>query len=118
MKAVVVFSGKNGTHWAQSVLHEGFKHCFVVVLDYNNNWIVLDQTRDGPDIYFLGPEDYDVVQLYVNMGMRTLTVDVPRNRVIYPMMLSNCVGVVKSVLGLRKPFIITPLGLWRYLCSH
>jgi hypothetical protein len=32
-----------------------------------------------------------------------------------PLMVTTCVGVVKAVLGIRAPWIITPLQLYRYL---
>ena len=113
MRAIVAFNNK-GVHWADRFLHPDYKHCFCSVLvgDY---WIMIDSTNEGPEIEVIAPKDFDLAKFYVDEGCSVISLDFDRKSVVYPIMLSNCVGAVKAVLSIRKPLVFTPYQLWRHL---
>ena len=115
--AVVVFgdSSLRLLRW----LKPGFRHCFVAV-HTEVGWIGLDpllhQAKLGwipvhPDI-----EAHELADHYHVHGMNTAVciVPEPKRRVRLPMPMT-CTEAVKHVLGVRRPLILTPYQLWRFL---
>lgn len=112
--AVVVFSGV-GEHPLAPLLKPGFRHCFVVVRDGKGPWILVDPAVGVPRLSVIGLEDFDVAAFYRDTGMtvvETRRADVPH---CLPLTISNCVGIVKAVIGLRAPLVLTPYALYRRL---
>lgn len=112
-EAIVCFHAQ-GNHWLDRWLHKEYRHCFVVVLS-GDYWIMLDPTMHGPEIKVVADKDNKPDVFYQNCGYKVVSLDLKRKLVVYPMTLSNCVGVVKAVLSIQKPFIFTPYQLWRHL---
>jgi len=109
---LVVFHG-HGCHWMDPLLKEGFKHCFAVV-DNAGYMICVDGKAGKPDVEVVCGSDYDLKGFYVKQGFTVVEVGggLPT---ICPLTLSNCVGMVKSVLGIRAFLAITPYQLYRRL---
>lgn len=112
--AVVVFTG-DGSHRLAPLLKPGFRHCFAVVRDPKGPWILVDPARGVPRLSVIGLEDFDVARFYRDMGLtavETARADAP---LYFPWTTATCVGMVKAVIGLRAPLVVTPYGLYRRL---
>ena len=112
--AVVVFTN-TGEHPLAPLLKPGFRHCFVVVQDTKGPWILVDPADGVPRLSVIGLEDFDVASFYRGMGLTVVETPVVSAPFYLPLTVSNCVGMVKAVIGLRAPLIVTPYGLYRRL---
>lgn len=114
MKALAVFS--DGTnHPLSGILKAGFKHCFVAV-QTGRYWVVVDAHRGVPEIEVVADAGYDLAALYRGDGLTVIETEQTNKPSLMPIAHNNCVGLVKSVLGLRG-IILTPNQLFRRL-SH
>ena len=96
-------------------LRPGFRHCFCAV-ETNAGWIVCDALK-GPIVLdaVAGVAVTELVRAYRDLRG---TVLVGRCRVSMPrwaLAPLTCVEVVKRVVGLDAPLILTPFQLWRRL---
>lgn len=114
MSNLVVFHD-NGGHPLDFLLKKGFRHCFCVVAS-GNYWIQVDATIGLPELNVIAGTDYDLEQYYIDEGYTVVKAkkDKPSP---YPYLHNNCVGMIKSVLGLRT-FAVTPYQLFKYLGGH
>lgn len=112
MKCLVVFHGQ-GTHWASPFLKPGFRHVFVV-LSVGAYWIMVDPRNGLPIFDVVAGTDYDLESFYRGEGYRVVVVDRPDDmpEPLWPLAWSNCVGVVKAILGNRS-LALTPYQLYR-----
>lgn len=114
MKRALVVFHDHGSHWLSWVLKPGFRHVFAVV-DSGEHWIMVDP-RDGvPIIEAVADASFDLAAFYREEGYAVLDVVPPGQGPWGPFFISNCVGAVKAVLGLRAPFVFTPYQLYRRL---
>jgi hypothetical protein len=112
--AVVVFTNA-GEHPLAPLLKPGFRHCFVVVRDAKGPWILVDPADGVPCLSVIGLEDFDVPGFYRDMGLTVVETAVVSVPFYFPWTIANCVGMVKAVIGLRAPLVVTPYGLYRRL---
>jgi len=113
LRALVVFHDY-GSHWASRFLRPGFRHVFAAVADHEH-WIMVDP-RDGvPVIEVLAPASYDLAAYYREAGFTVVERNDPGQPPRVPVLLSNCVGAIKALIGLRAPFVFTPYRLYRRL---
>ena len=112
-RAVVVFQS-GGTHWLSSLLNPGFRHCSVAV-ESGDYWVHVDPNPDGIRFKVVALSSFDIAGHFKECGYTTVKLIAPGDCVGAPFAISNCVGVVKAVLGIRKPFIITPYQLHKHL---
>lgn len=119
MRALVVFHD-NSDHWLAGFLRPGFAHCLVCILverDGQAWWLSIDPGKGVPEIAVECGPDGDLRGYYEDLGCMVLEVE----RCAFPRpprwswALANCVGVVKYVLGIRAPFVITPYQLFKRL---
>lgn len=121
--ALVVFCD-NTEHWASFLLKPGFRHVFVCVLVWTQGvgyWLCIDPSSGVPEFSVLCGTGGDPRGHFESLGATVVEVrreDASPPR--WPWAVSNCVGVVKVVLGIRAPFVITPYQLYRRLmrCSR
>ncbi len=113
MRALVVFT-ESSVHPLSFLLKAGFEHCFVVVLS-NGNWIRLDGTTGIPEIDYLIGEDFDLAGYFEDQGYRVIETEQNIVPTRTPVILNNCTGLVKAILCIRAPFVITPWRLYLYL---
>ena len=110
---MVVFHDKECYHWANRLLKPGFWHVFAILRD-DNYWIRLD-ARDGvPVVEVTASKDFDLADYLKRDGFTVVELDfqpTPLPRV----MIGNCVGVVKAILGISNPLIFTPWQLFKHL---
>ena len=109
-EARVIFHDQGG-HILDPLLKEGFRHCFCAVRadDY---WIEINGCRDGTVVKVIAAADFDLKTHYETYGCTVLEVErggAPR----LPLVLSNCVGIVKATLGLGHVGVVTPYQLYK-----
>jgi hypothetical protein len=115
-QALVVFVGHAECRWL-GCLRAGFRHCFVTLRD-GNVWLACDPLKDRIELSVLpATEDFDLGDFYARRGhtvLRGLTrSDLTRRPFgVAPL---TCVTVVKRLLGVRTPWVLTPWQLCRYL---
>lgn len=113
--ALVVFSDQTDLWWLKC-LRRGFRHCFVV-LRLGDKWVAIDPMAHVlevslPDL----PDAFDLAAWFRRSGLSVVETRVrPPVRRTYPPLYLSCVEVVKRILGLRCPFVITPAQLYRHL---
>ncbi len=115
MKALAVFHD-HGHHILAPLLKPGFRHVFVA-LQNGNFWIRIDGMAGVPVAEVVAGADYDLATFYRGEGFTVAEVKVANQPVRVPLVNANCVGISKGFLGIRKPLIVTPHGLYRYLRS-
>lgn len=113
MNALVVFHGK-GRHWLAPLLKKGFSHV-AVVLPVGDYWVVIDPHMGTPEVSIPTGTTYDIAAFYRDAGWLVVEVEVRELEAFGPLMINNCVGMVKKFLGIRKPLIITPYQLYKHL---
>ena len=116
MNALAVFHD-HGHHILAPLLKSGFRHVFVALLN-GNFWIRVDGMSGVPVAEVVAGADYDLAKFYRDEGFTVSEVKVGNNPPRSPLINANCVGISKGFLGIRKPLIVTPHGLYRYLRSE
>mgnify|MGYP003126675651 CR=1 FL=1 len=109
---IVVFHDHGG-HWLDPLLKKGFKHVFCAIRS-GDYWIVVDGRTGGPVVQVVAGADYDLKSFYENEGYTVLVVE-RGTGLRLPLVLSNCVGIVKATLGLGHFGVLTPYQLYRRL---
>lgn len=117
--ALAVFVDHAECHWLRA-LKPGYRHCFVAVRD-GGSWLVCDSLKDRMEILHLAlPARFDLARFYADRGHRVLIgrtrPDLPR-RPLLPAPLT-CVAVVKRIVGVRAPWVMTPWQLFRHLSQR
>ena len=123
MKAIVVFcdvkkdDGKG--HPFAWLLKNNFKHCFVSFLT-EVGWVEIDYRMGIPLVRCMAPPEFDMNKHYEDNGFITVETKQPRNMRFRfnpfrgNIMVANCVGLIKALLGI-KSFAITPYQLYKRL---
>lgn len=118
--ALVVFVDRAECRWLK-MLRPGFRHCFAVLRD-GPLWLACDSLLDRIVLHGLDlPADEDLGRLYAEQGHVVLAgqteepTGTPGRPRLAPL---TCVTVVKRVLGLRAPAVVTPWQLYRHLTGR
>lgn len=114
-RALVVFSGYSDLKWLRW-LRPGFRHCFVL-LETGVGWVLINPLSNGTEVD-IWPEDQEEAlrAWFVQNGYEVIDETVqPLASKALPWSLYSCVEVVKRLLGLRDPRIVTPWQLYRFL---
>tara|TARA_Y100000590_G_C15492450_1_gene928342 strand:- start:10 stop:405 length:396 start_codon:yes stop_codon:yes gene_type:complete len=115
-KFVVGFIDRNDRYWFDLFTKPGFRHC--LIFGYNkkiNKWISFDWTKIGTEITILNNDEYIYVKSEAKKQLGATFIEIKKIQTMYsnwswiPM---YCVSVIKSILGIKKPFIITPYQLY------
>lgn len=90
--------------------------CILVESYGQGYWLSIDPAKGVPVINVEGGPGFDLKGHYEDLGCvvvetETQSAGPPR----WSWALANCVGVVKYVLGIRAPFVITPFQLYKRL---
>lgn len=97
-------------------LKKGFRHCYVARKDYGKVWTVIQDTWTHLDVRSFLVSDYPDISDLAGEGAYVVKVDYNIGKAHRGYFCHyNCVETVKAVLGIRKPFLITPYQLYRYL---
>jgi hypothetical protein len=113
---IVVFAD-NRTRPILQLLRPGFRHCFAA-LRVGEGWIACDPLKDRIQLALVPrPADFDLAAFYASQGHRVLvgrTAGQPPRAPALPSLLT-CVAIVKRLLGIRAPAVVTPWQLYRHL---
>ncbi len=115
---LVVFSDDTDLWWLKW-LKRGFRHCFVV-MRLGGQWVAIDPMAHHVQITVPQlPTDFDLKNWFCAQGLRVIEgYPAPALLRCYPPIFLSCVELVKRILGVRHPLIITPSQLYQYLLSH
>jgi hypothetical protein len=111
-RAIVVFHD-HGNHCLDPLLKQGFRHVFCAV-DDGVSWVQIDGRTGIPLIEAVCASDFDLARHYRAQGF-TVVETHKGSGLRLPLVLSNCVGLVKAALGLHLPFTVTPYQLYKRL---
>ncbi len=103
----------HGGHMLDWMLKPGFRHCFAAVAS-GESWIRIDAQLGCPAIEVVAPADYDLAAFYRAEGYTVIETQ-QQDGAAWFFVLSNCVGMVKTVLGLGATLVVTPWQLYRRL---
>ncbi|SCA55383.1 conserved hypothetical protein [Candidatus Terasakiella magnetica] len=111
-RALIVYSDNTGVWWLR-FLRAGFRHCFII-LETDRGTIWVDPLSNNLTLKILeGYELAGLIRWYRDMGMHVQSVCLDDNKVkSFPWAPMTCVEVVKRLVGIRNPFIITPYQLY------
>lgn len=117
-EAVVVFADGCGPAFLRA-LRPGFRHCFVAVAS-QDQWVLCDPLLHRTDLVaFEASSAADIVRLYEDLGLVALRTRIRPDPVFCVRVRPfTCVEVVKRVLGIDAPFIITPWQLFREISTE
>jgi len=114
MKALVFFSDDN-THPLAFMLRRGCRHVWCAVYDDRTRmWVEYNTGAFGHDLRVACDGDFDLSRYYEDQGVEVFAIDTGDPSIHLPYTLNNCVGVVKSVLGLSS-WALTPSQLRRHI---
>ena len=110
--AYVAFGG-SPTHWWTHFLKKGFYHCFLV-LGNGREWFVIDPVLHFTDLIVV--KTLRIESLFLNKGYRLVraTPMIPKQIKFY-LRPYTCVETVKHFLGISAPYLWTPYQLFCYL---
>ncbi len=111
MKTLIVFHGE-GKHPLMWLLKKGFKHTFVCI-DDGTFWISIERVRSGSEIKVVCGSDYDLAGFYRDHDFTVVERDYEGDKT-FPMESTNCVGLTKTIAGVRN-FSFTPWQLYKRL---
>lgn len=111
MKALAVFHDHGG-HALDRWLKPGFRHVFCALAS-GEFWIRIDAKAGQPVIEAVAPADYDLATFYRAEGFTVVEMEQRTTPLRWPLMLVNCVGLVKLVLCIKAPLVVTPWRLYR-----
>ena len=112
MKALAVFH-QHGCHILDPFLKPGFRHVFVVV-ETGDYWVLIDSQAGVMTIEMVAPATYDLATFYRAEGFTVVETSQRSQPTRGPFSVANCVGFVKTVLGIRSA-AMTPWQLYKYL---
>lgn len=117
--AIIGFTDAERPWWLR-FFPKGFRHCFALISDAGR-WVVVNPMSHWTDIAVL-PEAADnarvedIVRALAdkNIAARVCAVAEPARRTLPPTPFT-CVEVVKRIVGLRAPWVLTPAALARFI---
>ncbi len=114
MDALIVFNAEN-FHPLHRIMHRDRRHVWCAIRDKGRgHWVGYDWGQGSPRITCLAKDDYDLAGFYLKHGYEVIETHVKRVPPRGPLMLNNCVGHVKLLLGIRS-WALTPHQLYRHL---
>ncbi len=114
VNALAVFHD-HGCHVLDPLLKPGFRHVFCAVQDDNGYWIRFDAKAGIPDIDVVADRDFDLAEFWRGHDMTVVETSRGTKAPWLPFINANCVGLVKIVLCIRAPWVLTPYQLYKRL---
>jgi hypothetical protein len=112
----VVFGNTGERHWWNHILKQGFQHCWALRRQ-GDLWIIFHTGLGVTETYAAMGELEDVVRFVDDRVIIRVSgwVDTLRIRVPWVVAPQTCVEQVKSLLGIRAFWVLTPYQLYRHL---
>lgn len=115
MKALLVFFDPEDTRF-KWLLKPGFRHVFACIND-GTYWTLFDARNARPVVQTVQTADYDLKSYFEAQGY--VVVEVEQGPPLRsPLVVANCLGLVKALLCIRAPFVQTPYQLYRHLMKR
>ena len=109
-KAYLVFTDDN-QHWMGTILRRGYRHVLTISHE-GNGWVIYDWAGGAPQINAIAEEDiHPWLESFPN---EYIEIEAEQRRPVGPLMLNNCVGHAKLMLGIRS-WAITPWQLCKQI---
>lgn len=96
------------------MLKRGYRHVFVC-LDSDGWWVMYDPRAGLPVIQAVQPDTFDLATFFREQGYLVVETEQAAKPIMSPIIVSNCVGMVKVILGIRAWWIQTPYRLFNHL---
>ncbi|WP_337877170.1 hypothetical protein [Elioraea sp.] len=113
----IAFSGRADLPWLR-LLRPGFRHCFAALAD-TAGWTLVDPLAGRLVVQRLAvAPDFDLPSFWRRAGFRVLgpfTPARPARSLRLPFAPFTCVVACLKLLGLSRPLVLTPFGLYRAL---
>jgi len=114
MKALIVF-GSDNDHPFASLLDSEHRHVWCILPDETSgSWVSYNWHQGVPLVRVEGPLDFDIAEHYRSSYWHVVEYDYEPDAVSTPFILNNCVGHVKSVLGICS-WSLTPRQLFDHV---
>ena len=117
--AVVAFTNAERPRWLR-FLAKGFRHCFALVCT-SGRWVVINPMSHWTDVAVLaesadGATANEMVRTLEERGFAAVACAIaePARRA-WPPAPFTCVEVVKRILGIQEPIVLTPRQLFQFL---
>ena len=111
----VVFTHPDKTYWWSRFLTPGFGHCYLL-MQTGGRWVILNWGVDALRLAVTHMPTYASLSEFLRPGDTAVRVRAElRERYRAPWVFGplTCVEMVKAVLGIRSPWILTPHQLYR-----
>lgn len=116
MNGIVVFSPGND-HPMAWLLNNYHRHVWCAIRDDDRGyWISYNWHHGLPIVICEAEADFDLANYYRSEGMTVIEVE-RGNPILGPIMMNNCVGHVKLMMGIRS-WALTPYQLFRHLTKE
>ena len=113
MDGIVVFQYAN-SHPLAWLLHHRHRHVWCAIKDEERGmWISYDWRQGIPMMRAEAASDFDLAAHYRKQGYDVVGVKVSDRANLFPIILNNCVGHVKLIMGI-KSWAVTPHQLYQY----
>ncbi len=110
--AFVAFGG-SPTHWWTKFLKKGFYHCFLI-LGNGREWYIIDPVMHFTD--FIVVKTHYIENFFIQKGYRLIrTTPLLPQKISFFFRPCTCVETVRRFLGIQHPFLWTPYQLFCYL---
>lgn len=107
-EAYLVFTDDNH-HWLGKFLRRGYRHVLTISHE-GNGWVIYDWAGGAPQMNVIAGEDIrDWLESFPN---EHIEIEAKQRRPVGPLMLNNCVGHAKLMLGIRC-WAVTPWQLYK-----
>lgn len=113
MDAILVFGPENEHPFAW-LLDKKYRHVWCIIADERaKSWVSYDWHQGLPRVRAEAELDFDILAHYNEQGLNAIKVTYEPKANWGPLVLNNCVGHVKSVLGIQS-WAVTPLQLFKW----
>lgn len=115
MADTLVIFESNNLHPFSGLLKRGYRHVWCAVIDERKHaWVAHDLRLDGYFTDVLCAPDYPIAQHLRDQGAEVIAITRKPRRTPGPFILNNCVGLTKSICGIRSA-ALTPWQLRQHL---
>jgi len=119
---IIGFTHKTGKILPR-ILCRNFRHCAVVLnekrkMKNEKCFIFMNKTKNGIHIMKLSKRDLKILEKNGWVFIKTNLKSNNFSFFTFHFSFITCVGFAKRALGIRRPFILTPDQLYKYLTSN
>ncbi len=107
-RAYLVFTDDN-QHWMGKILRRGYRHVLTISHE-GNGWVIYDWAGGAPQMNVIAEED--IRNWLGSFENEYIEIEAEQSRPVGPLMLNNCVGHAKLLLGIRS-WAFTPWQLYK-----